>query len=293
MNFAGGHYSKNTADILIQLAVVTLTVISISPIFVCQSALFLTIHCVNSTLHLGRMLDSARRRPGTGSFSLLLPPSLSVLSASIANSTCTNSSMRSSLSVPQLRSTIVSVSLQTRSRSQRSSTRRLRQSKPGATSRPPSVSRSSPVQPSARPSAAICCRLNPSSSRCVRCVSACGPGGAQPFSPATVTRSTSRSSRRCRCSHELRLRRCQSVNDGTLSRIRASITQQQEDAVDRDSFSEPFWSVCTGVKGCWVKKLGGSSHLRSSSTCKVSTHNTVTYKVKKKNKKLKVKSKVM
>lgn len=187
--------------------------------------LAITVHCVNRTLHLGSRLDSACLSPGIGSFSLLSSFSLSFLSASIANSTCKNSSVRSSLSPLQLRNTKASVTLQPRRRRQRSPTRRLRQSRPGATSRPPSVSRSSPTQPSARPRAAICCRLNPSSSKCVRCVNACGPGGAQPFSPATVTRRTSRSSRRHRRSHELKLFRCWSVNDGTLSSISASITQ--------------------------------------------------------------------
>lgn len=232
-----------------------------------QSAPSIIVHCVKSTLHLGSRLDSACLSPDIGSFSLL--SSLSFLSASIANSTCRNSSMRSSFSVPQLRSTNVSVSLQPRRRRQRSPTRRLRQNRPGATSRPPRVSCSSPAQPSARPSAAIWCRLNPSSSRCVRCFSACGPGGVQPFSPATVTRSTSRSSSRRRCSHELRLFRCWSVNDGTLSRISVPITQLQEEEVVRDSFPEPFWTVFTRFKGFWVKKPGESSHLRSSSTCKL------------------------
>lgn len=247
-----------------------MTVIPRSPILMCQSTPTIKVHCMNTTVHLGSRLDSACLSSDRRSFWLFSPLCLSVLSASNANSTCRNSNICSSVSAPQLRSTNVSESLQLRSRSQRNPTSRLRQSRPGATSRPPSVSCSSPAQPPAKPSAAICCRLKPSNSRCVRRFSACGPGGAQPFNPATVTRNTSRSSRRRRCSHELRLFRCWSVNDGTLSRISASITQDDEEVWD--SFTEPF---CTGFNGVWVKKPGGSSQLCSSSTCQVSMHKNV------------------
>lgn len=123
----------------------------------------------------------------------------------------------------QLLSTIICVSLHVRRRSERRSGRRLRDSRPGLTSFPPKLSRSRPGHPSPRPSATICIRLHVSSSRCLRCASVCAPGGTQLFRPATVTRMRSRSSRRFNRCHELRLRRCWSEKDGTLSRMSVSM----------------------------------------------------------------------